>query len=90
MLALHLDPDRLVQANNIAVNLASAFLASALLASGLMTWPILGGSAAAVIPEFVDVQLGSRARRHIPRGDLPHPRPGAVAPLFGVMFAAKP
>jgi uncharacterized protein len=66
MLALKLDPDRLVQANNVTVTLASAFLATALLVSGLMTWPILGLSFAAVVPALVGVQLGSRARRHIP------------------------
>jgi uncharacterized protein len=86
MLALRLDPDRLVQANNIAVTLASAFLASALLASGLMTWPILGVSAAAVIPALVGVQLGSRARRHIPVAIFRT----LVLVLLLLMFAAKP
>jgi uncharacterized protein len=89
MLALRLDPDRLVQANNIAVTLASAFLASALLASGLMTWPILGVSAAAVIPALVGVQLGSRARRHIPAAIF-RTLVLVLLLLFGVMFAAKP
>jgi uncharacterized membrane protein YfcA len=66
MLALKLDPDRLVQANNVTVTLASAFLATGLLVSGLMTWPILGLSFAGVVPALVGVQFGSRARRHIP------------------------
>jgi uncharacterized membrane protein YfcA len=66
MLALGLDTDRFVQANNVAVALASAFLATALLVSGLMTWPILGLSVAAVIPALVGVDLGTRARRLIP------------------------
>src|SRR5262249_48329515 len=66
MLALRLDPDRLVQANNVAVSLASAFLAMALLAAGLVSWPILGFSIAAVVPALVGVMIGNRARRHIP------------------------
>jgi uncharacterized membrane protein YfcA len=66
MLALGLDTNRFVQANNIAVTLASAFLATALLVSGLMTWPILGLSIAAVIPALVGVDLGTCARRLIP------------------------
>jgi len=66
MLALRLDPDRLVQANNVAVSSASAFLAMALVAAGLMSWPILGFSMAAVVPALVGVMIGTRARRHIP------------------------
>src|SRR6476660_9390605 len=66
MLALKLDPDRLVQANNVTVTLASTFMAAALFAAGLMTWPMFGLSVGAVIPALAGVQLGNRARRRIP------------------------
>ncbi len=66
MLALRLDPDRLVQANNVAVTLASAFLAIGLVTAGLMTWPTAALSGLAVIPALGGVQLGTWARRHIP------------------------
>jgi uncharacterized membrane protein YfcA len=66
MLSLRLDPDRLVQANNVTVTLASTFLAAALFAAGLMTWPMFGLSVGAVIPALVGVQLGNRARPRIP------------------------
>jgi uncharacterized membrane protein YfcA len=66
MLALGLDADRFVQANNVAVTLASAFLAMALLASGVMTWHALALSFAGIAPAVVGVELGTRARRLIP------------------------
>src|SRR5262249_6937339 len=86
MLALRLDPDRLVQANNAAVTLASAFLASALLISGLMTRPILEISIAAVVPALVGVELGRRARRHIPAAIF-RTLVLVLLVLFGVIFA---
>jgi len=88
MLALRLDPDRLVQANNIAVTLASVFLATALFVSGLMTWPILQISIAAVVPALVGVQLGSRARRHIPAAIF-RTLVLVLLILFGVIFAVR-
>ena len=66
MLSLRLDPDRLVQANNVTVTLASTFLVTALFAAGLMTWPMFGLSVGAIIPALAGVQLGNRARRRIP------------------------
>jgi len=66
MLSLRLDPDRLVQANNVTVTLASTFLATALFAAGLMTWPMFGLSVGAIIPALAGVHLGNRARRLIP------------------------
>jgi uncharacterized membrane protein YfcA len=66
MLSLRLDPDRLVQANNVTVTLASAFLATALFTAGLMTWPMFALSVGAVIPALAGVQLGTWARRRIP------------------------
>jgi uncharacterized protein len=66
MLALKLDADRFVQANNVAVTLASAFLAMTLLASGMMTWHALELSFAGIVPAVVGVELGTRVRRLIP------------------------
>jgi uncharacterized membrane protein YfcA len=89
MLALELDPDRLVQANNVAVTLASAFLGTALFASGLMTWPIFVLSVAAVVPALVGVQLGSRARRHIPVASF-RIIILILLVIMGLMLAARP
>jgi uncharacterized membrane protein YfcA len=89
MLALKLDPDRLVQANNVTVTLASAFLAIGLLVSGLMTWPILGLSFAAVVPALVGVQFGSRARRHIPVASF-RIIVLVLLVIIGLMLAARP
>jgi uncharacterized protein len=66
MLALKLDPDRFVQAVNIAVVTASLILALALLISGLVTWQLAMFSALGVVPAFVGVALGNRLRPRIP------------------------
>jgi uncharacterized membrane protein YfcA len=89
MLALKLDPDRLVQANNVTVTLASAFLATGLFVSGLMTWPILGLSFAAVVPALVGVQFGSRARRYIPVASF-RVIVLVLLVIIGLMLAARP
>ena len=62
MLSLKLDPDRFVQAVNIAVVTASAILGLALLVSGLMTWQLAMLSALGVLPAFVGVVLGNHLR----------------------------
>ena len=89
MLALKLDPERLVQANNVTVTLASAFLATGLFVSGLMTWPILGLSFAAVVPALVGVQFGSRARRYIPVASF-RIIVLVLLVVIGLMLAARP
>ena len=89
MLALRLDPDRLVQANNVTVTLASAFLATALFAAGLMTWPMFGLSIAAVVPALVGVQLGSWARRRIPAAAF-RIIVLIVLVVIGLMLAVRP
>jgi len=66
MLALKLDPDRFVQAVNIAVVTAALILAFALLISGLMTWQLAMFSALGVAPAFLGVALGNRLRPRIP------------------------
>ena len=66
MLALKLDPDRFVQAVNVAVVTASLILALALLISGLVTWQLAMFSALGVAPAFLGVALGNRLRPRIP------------------------
>jgi uncharacterized protein len=66
MLALRLDPDRFVQAVNIAVVTASAILALSLSISGLVTWQLAMFSALGVAPAFLGVALGNRLRPRIP------------------------
>ena len=66
MMSLNLDPNRLVQAINLAVMLASLFLALGLLATGIMTGPLLGASLLAVLPALIGVEVGTRARKRIP------------------------
>ena len=66
MLSLPLDANRLVQAINLAVTLASAVMAIGLVAVGLLTKPLAFYSIAAVAPAMVGVGLGSRARRLVP------------------------
>jgi uncharacterized membrane protein YfcA len=66
MLALKLDANRMVQAVNLAVTIASGFMTIALLHSGLMSVPSLGVSVAAIIPAMAGIWLGTRARGLIP------------------------
>lgn len=63
MMALDLDPNRLVQAINMAVMLASLLLAAGLLATGVMTPFLAGGSVLAVAPALIGIGLGTRLRR---------------------------
>ena len=65
LLALGLEADRFVQANNIAVITASLFLALGLMTAGVMAPPTLAWSIAAVAPALVGVQLGNWSRRYI-------------------------
>jgi hypothetical protein len=66
MMALDLDPNRLVQAINLAVSVASVFLAIGLFSAGIMTPELMGASVLAILPAIVGVELGARMRRHIP------------------------
>jgi uncharacterized membrane protein YfcA len=66
MLALKLDANRMVQAVNLAVTIASGFMTLALLHSGLMSVPSLGVSVAAIIPAMAGIWLGTRARGLVP------------------------
>lgn len=66
MMALDLDPNRLVQAINLAVTLASVILAIGLFSAGIMTPELVGASVLAIAPALVGVEAGSRLRRYIP------------------------
>jgi len=66
MLAIRLDTDRFVQANNLAVITASIFLALGLMTAGVMSVPTLAWSLGAVVPAIFGVQLGNWARQYIP------------------------
>lgn len=66
MMALHLPPDRTVQAVNIAVLLATTVLAAGLLQTGIMTPALLAISIAALVPALLGVEIGNRLRSRIP------------------------
>jgi uncharacterized protein len=65
VMALNLDPERMVQTINLAALISSSFLAAGLLATGLMTPVLFCASVLAVVPALVGVQLGIVARRYI-------------------------
>lgn len=66
VMAVEVEPARVVQAINLGVLLASLVLASTLLASGAVTHAILLASIAAIPPALAGVEIGQRLRRHIP------------------------
>jgi uncharacterized membrane protein YfcA len=66
MMALNLDPNRLVQAINLAVTLASVCLAVGLFSAGILTPELAAASVIAIIPALVGVEIGTRVRAHIP------------------------
>lgn len=66
MMSLDLDPNRMVQAINLAVMIASAVLAFGLIATGVMTVQLLGVSVLAVGPALLGVEIGAKARKRIP------------------------
>jgi uncharacterized membrane protein YfcA len=66
MMSLELDPNRMVQAINLAVMIASAVLAVGLLATGIMTAQLLGVSATGLLPALLGAEIGAMARKKIP------------------------
>jgi uncharacterized protein len=66
IMSLGLDPNRLVQAINLTVTLATAILAIALMMIGVVTIQTGLYSGLAIIPAMAGVALGTSARRHIP------------------------
>ncbi|MBZ9557502.1 MULTISPECIES: sulfite exporter TauE/SafE family protein [Modicisalibacter] len=65
MLALRLDPGRLVQAINISFSLSSLVMAMGLSRLGLMSLETLWISLAGLIPVYLGVRLGGILRRHL-------------------------
>jgi uncharacterized protein len=63
MMALNLEPDRMVQAVNVAVLIASFALAVALSATGIMNAELFMVSLVAIVPALLGVEIGTRARR---------------------------
>lgn len=66
MLALKLDPDRFVQAINIAFTLSSLVMMLGLARTGLMTGSTFVLSAAGIIPAMLGGLLGTVLRRRLP------------------------
>ena len=66
MLSLRLDPERLVQANNMLVTFSSAIMLAGFAMSGLMSISTFGVSVLAIVPALAGVQLGTLARHRIP------------------------
>ena len=66
MLSLRLDPNRFVQAINIAFTLSSLVMMLGLSRSGLLTWNGLAISVAGIGPTLVGAWLGGRLRQRMP------------------------
>ena len=66
MMAQDLDPNRLVQAINLAVSLSSIILAIGLFTTGIMTPMLFALSFVAIIPALAGVEIGTRLRTYIP------------------------
>ena len=66
MLALQLDPNRLVQAVNIAVAVASAIMGLGLIVAGLMSAQLALVSVLGILPAFAGMGIGNGIRAHIP------------------------
>ncbi len=65
LMALRLDPDRLVQATNISFSLSSLAMAIGLSQIGLMTWQTALLSVLGLVPVFIGVRLGSDLRARL-------------------------
>ncbi len=65
LMALHMDPNRFLQAINISFSLSSVVVAAGLAKFGLLTWKIAGFSLLSFIPVFSGVWLGSKLRKRL-------------------------
>lgn len=65
MMALDLDPNRLIQAINLAVTFTSIVLAAGLYTTGVMTPELALGSVIAILPAVGGADLGTRLRSRI-------------------------
>ena len=66
IMGLHMDPDRTVQAINLAVLIASTVLGVGLIAAGIMTRDTLAFSVVGIVPALAGVAVGNRARQFLP------------------------
>lgn len=65
LMALRLDPSRLVQATNISFSLSSLVMAFGLTQVGLMTWQTALISVIGLVPVSIGIRLGSNLRRKL-------------------------
>ncbi|MEM8647332.1 MAG: sulfite exporter TauE/SafE family protein [Pseudomonadota bacterium] len=65
LMALHMEPNRFLQAINISFSLSSVVVAAGLAKFGLLTWKILGFSLLSFIPVFLGIWVGSRLRKQL-------------------------
>jgi uncharacterized protein len=80
MLGLKLDPDRFVQAVNVAVTLAAGLMIIGLSVAGVMTMPLVAVSVAGVVPAMVGTVIGNRGRAFVPAAQF------RVLVLFTLVF----
>ena len=66
IMGLHMDPNRTVQAINLAVMIASTVLGVGLLAAGIMTRDTFVFSVIGIVPALAGVAIGNRARQFLP------------------------
>jgi uncharacterized membrane protein YfcA len=66
MLSINLEPDRFVQAVNMAVTISAAIMIVVLMLSGIMDLPGLGLSILCIAPAMAGIALGTHVRRLIP------------------------
>ncbi len=65
LMALHLEPNRFLQAINISFSLSSVFVAAGLAKFGLLTWKIVGLSLLSFVPVFSGIWIGAKLRRRL-------------------------
>lgn len=66
MLSINLEPDKFVQAVNMAVTISAAIMIVVLMASGIMDLPGLGLSILCIAPAMAGIALGTQVRHIIP------------------------
>lgn len=88
LMALRLDPDRLVQATNISFSLSSLVMVIGLSQIGLMTWQTALLSVLGLVPVFIGVRLGSDLRARL-SPDLFRRAVIALLGLSGLILVAR-
>jgi uncharacterized membrane protein YfcA len=85
MLSINLDPDRFVQAVNMAVTISAAIMIVVLMVSGIMDLPGLGMSILCIAPAMAGIALGTKVRHLIPATQFRTVVIGVLA-VIGVML----